>query len=89
MRLSAMPSVQNPGRNGTGIPSEPAVKPRQRLAPSSSTCETAIVAMTKYGPRSRFARKPMTVPAALAKAAPIATPNHGEMFQRTAQSAAA
>ncbi len=45
--LSAMPSVQKPGRNGTGMPSEPAVKPLSRLAAISSTCESAIVAMTK------------------------------------------
>ena len=89
MRLSAMPSVQNPARNGTGMPSEPAVKPRQRAAPRRSTCDTAIVAMTKYGPRRRFARKPMTVPAAVARPAPIARPYQGEMFQRTPQSAAA
>jgi hypothetical protein len=45
--------------------------------------------MTKYGPRRRLARKPITVPAAAASAAPISTPYHGEMFQRTPQSAAA
>ena len=46
-RLSVMPSVQKPGRKGTGMPSEPEVKPRQRLATMSSTCENAIVASTK------------------------------------------
>jgi hypothetical protein len=48
-----------------------------------------MVAMTKYGPRRRLDRKPITVPAAVARAAPIARPYQGEMFQRTPQSAAA
>jgi len=46
-RLSVMPRVQNPGRKGTGMPSEPEVKPRQRLATISSTCENAMVASAK------------------------------------------
>ena len=84
-----MPSVQKPGWNGTGMPSEPEVKPRQRLAPISSTCETAMVAMTKYGPRSRLDRKPMMNPDTLAMPAPITTPNHGETPHLVPASAAA
>ena len=57
-----MPSVQKPGRKGTGTPSDPAVKARQRLATMSNTCEKAIVASTKYGSRSRLLRKPMMHP---------------------------
>ena len=71
------------------MPSEPAVKPRQRLAPIKSTCENAIVASTKYGPRSRFERKPMANPVAIAMSAPMTMPIHGEIPQRVPHSAAA
>ncbi len=71
------------------MPSEPAVKPRQRLPTTSSTCENAIVASTKYGPRSRFERYPMTSPTAVATTAPTTRPSHGDSVQRVASSAAA
>ena len=45
--LAPMPSDQKPGRNGTGMPSDPEVRPRSRLAAISSTCESAMVAITK------------------------------------------
>ena len=88
-RLSAMLSVQNPGRNGTGMPSEPDVNPRSRLAVSSKTCENAIVASTKYGPRSRLLRNPITTPVAVATIAPTTRPIHGEIAHFVPSSAAA
>ena len=71
------------------MPSEPEVKPRQRLAPMSSTCENAIVASTKYGPAQPVREEADDVPAAVASRGADEQPNHGEMFQRTPQSAAA
>ncbi len=84
-----MPSVQKPGRKGTGMPSDPDVKARQRLATMSSTWEKAIVASTKYGPRSRLLRKPRMKPNAVASAAPTSSPIQGEIPQRVPRSAAA
>ena len=48
--------MAKPGRKGTGMPSEPEVNARQRLATMSSTCEKAIVDSAKYGPLSRLDR---------------------------------
>jgi hypothetical protein len=83
-----MPSVQNPGRKGTGIPSEPDVNARHRLPATSSTCENAIVASTKYGPRSRLERYPMRRPMMVATSAPVTRPSHGDNPQRTPKIAA-
>ena len=84
-----MPRLQKPGRKGTGMPSDPDVKAFNRLAAISSTCESAMVAITKYGPRSRLERKPITRPVTIATAAPISNPIHGEMPQVVPESAAA
>ena len=61
------------------MPSDPAVKPRQRLATIRRTWENAIVARTKYGPRSRLLRYPITRPAPVDSTAPSTSPIHGEM----------
>jgi len=71
------PRVQKPGRNGTGTPSEPEVKPRQRLAMIFSTSAKAIVDSAKYGPLRRLDRKPMTPPATSDSATPATSPSHG------------
>ena len=71
------PSVQNPGRNGTGTPSEPAVKPRQRLATILRTSAKAIVESAKYGPRSRLERYPIIPPAPIESTTPAASPTQG------------
>jgi hypothetical protein len=54
----------------------------------SNTCEKAIVASTKYGPRSRLLRKPMMHPNAVASAAPTRSPSHGDSPHRVPRSAA-
>src|SRR5262245_45362934 len=82
-----MPSVQKPGRKGTGMPSDPDVNPRHRLATIKSTCEKAIVASTKYGPRSRLLRNPITNPTETASATPTTSPIHGETFHLVPSSA--
>jgi len=83
------PSVAKPGRKGTGIPSPPAVKPRQRLTPMSSTWENAMVDSAKYGPLSRLDRKPMTNPAPIEITTPTSIPSHGPRPNRVTISAAA
>ncbi len=70
------------------MPSEPEVNPRHRLPAMRKTWENAMVARTKYGPRSRLLRKPMSTPMDTASAAPTTSAIQGETLHLVPRSAA-
>ena len=81
--------MAKPGRNGTGMPSPPAVNPRQRLTAMSNTCDSAMVDSAKYGPLRRFDRNPRTSPATIEMATPRSIPSHGPWWNRVTMMAPA